>query len=90
MASGSWKRRIIKMVKIKVENESSQERFRRIASNRTNRLLDNLRLLGNCANRNVYSYDEKQIASIFNAIERELKSVKTLFNNHKNIRKVTL
>jgi hypothetical protein len=68
------------MVKPKVENETKEQKFKRIATSRTLRILDNLRLLGNCANRNTYSYGKRDVGKIFSAIEKELKRVKALFN----------
>jgi hypothetical protein len=67
---------------------NKRERFEKIAVARTNRLLEGLRLLGNCANRNNYSYSEKDISKIFNAIESELKTTKSKFirtNREKDI-----
>lgn len=72
------------MVKIKVKNETKNERFIRIAENRTQRILDDLRLLGNCANTSAYNYEEAQTSKIFKAIDDELKRVKTLFFKNKN------
>ena len=70
------------MVK-KMKLETSEERFKRIASKRTNRLLNELRLLGNCSNKGTYSYDDKQVSQIFSAIEQETKRIKALFSNHR-------
>ena len=68
------------MPKIKVENETKEEKFKRIATARTKRILNDLRLLGNCANTSIYSYTEEDVNKIFSAIEKELKRVKALFN----------
>jgi len=62
--------------------ETKEERFKRIATARTRRILDGLRLLGNCANTSYYSYTEEDVKKIFTAIEKELKRVKTLFNSN--------
>ena len=59
--------------------ESKRERFHRIATNRTNRIIDQLRLLGNCSNRSNYEYTDEEVKKIFAAIEAELKSQKTRF-----------
>jgi hypothetical protein len=77
------------MMKPKMKTESSEERFKRIASKRTNRLLNELRLLGNCSNKGTYSYDEKQVNQIFSALEQETKRVKALFINNKK-KRITL
>ncbi len=72
------------MVKPKVENESKEERFKRIASARTRRILNDLRLLGNCANRNTYSYTREDVERIFSAVSKEVRSTRALFS-HKRI-----
>jgi len=64
-----------------VENETKDKKFVRIATKRANRILDDLRLLGNCSNRSVYAYNESQVSHIFGSIEQELKRVKALFGN---------
>jgi len=72
------------MVKVKVKDENKSEKFIRIAENRTQRILDDLRLLGNCSNTTVYNYEESQINRIFKAVDEELKRVKALFSKSKN------
>lgn len=73
------------MVKHKIIGESKEEKFKRIASLRTQRVLNDLRLLGNCSNKGIYSYTEEDVSKIFNVIEKELRRVKVLFNKPKNI-----
>lgn len=72
------------MVKVKVERETKGAKFKRIASLRTKRMLNDLRLLGNCANRNVYSYSRDDLSKIFNTVETEIKRVKALFSRPNN------
>lgn len=71
------------MVKIKVNNESREDKFKRIASLRTIRILENLRLLGNCSSTGNYSYTKQDISKIFSTIEKEVKRIKSLFNKPK-------
>jgi hypothetical protein len=71
------------MVKPKVDCETKNAKFKRIASGRTSRILEDLRLLGNCANSSNYAYTESDVAKIFSAIEKELKRTKSLFNKPK-------
>jgi len=71
-------------------NESKEEKFRRIATKRTRRILDNLRLLGNCARTHTYSYSEDDIDKIFSAIDKEYKRVKMLFDKTKKRHKFSL
>ena len=72
------------MVKTKVKNESKEERFKRVASLRTQKILNDLRLLGNCANKTIYSYGQEDISKIFGTIDKELRRVKGLFNKPNN------
>lgn len=71
------------MTKPKIKGESKAERFKRIASLRTQRILNDLRLLGNCANTSFYMYDQESVSKIFATVERELKRIKVLFDKHK-------
>ena len=59
--------------------ESKRERFKRIAENRTNKIINMIDLLGNCANKNNYEYTDEDIKNIFNAIESSLKMSKMKF-----------
>lgn len=59
--------------------ETKQERFVRIAEARTNKIIDMIRLLGNCSNKANYTYTEEEVKKIFSAIEAELKSAKNKF-----------
>ncbi|MEJ0054071.1 MAG: hypothetical protein WDN10_05135 [bacterium] len=68
------------MNKEKIKGESSRDRFKRLATLRTNGVLSRLKILGNCSNRHVYEYDEEDIDKIFFEIERKLKEVKAKFH----------
>lgn len=59
--------------------ESKRERFVRVAEARTNKIIDMLRLLGNCANGSNYEYDDEDVKQIFAAIEKEVKAAKSAF-----------
>lgn len=58
---------------------SKKERFMKIAEKRTNNIINTLRLLGNCSNKNNYEYTNEQVKQIFSAIDAELKSTKMKF-----------
>jgi len=60
--------------------ESDREKFKRLAEQRTNRIIKTLRLLGNLSNKSNYSYDRKDIDKIFSALNAELKACRTRFN----------
>lgn len=72
-------------MKPKVDNESKAERFKRIASSRTQRILNDIRLLGNCSNQSSYEYTDNDIEKIFSVIEKNLKNVKSSFNKPKEM-----
>ena len=69
------------MARKKVENaeETREERFKRIATNRTNDIIHKIRLLGNCSNRSGYNYTEQQVNRVFAAIDGEIKKAKARF-----------
>ena len=71
------------------ENEK-RERFRRVAVGRTNKIIDQIRLLGNCANRSNYEYSEEDVQKIFNAIESELRDVRAKYQAKKKNNKFPL
>ena len=59
--------------------ELAKDRFKRLATARTNSILKKLLILGNCANRSVYDYTEEDIKKIFSAIERQVAETKSKF-----------
>jgi len=67
-------------------NETPEQRFKRIATLRTNAILDKLRILGNLSNRQMYSYSEEDIDKIFSAINKQIKEVRAKFNSRKEER----
>ncbi|MFQ7119685.1 MAG: hypothetical protein ACLRPW_06590 [Intestinibacter sp.] len=66
------------------------ERFKRVAENRTNKIIDLIRLLGNCANKSNYEYDEEDVKKIFSAIEAELKETKSKYQTKTRNKKFEL
>ena len=64
--------------------ENRSERFKRLATKRTNDIVKKIHLLGNCSNRSSYDYTEQQVGKIFSAIEKEVKQAKARFTfSHK-------
>lgn len=61
--------------------ETKYEKFKRLAENRTNKIIDMIRLLGNLSSRSTYEYSEKDIYKIFSSIEKELKIAKVKFSD---------
>ena len=60
--------------------ESKKDKFVRIAEARTNKIIDMIRLLGNCSNKASYEYSKEDVRKIFTAIENELKAAKAKFD----------
>ena len=58
-----------------MENETRHERFKRIASKRTNEVLEKIRVLGNCSNKSSYEYTDEEINKIFSEIDKQLKLI---------------
>ena len=50
--------------------------FLRIAEKRTNKVLEAIRILGNCSNKTSYDYTEEDVLQMFGAIEEELSAIK--------------
>lgn len=61
-------------------SESKNERFRRLASARGERLLREIALLGNLANRKNYAYSPEEVERLFGPIEAELHLTRQLFD----------
>ena len=61
--------------------ETKNEKFVRIAEARTNKIIDMIRLLGNCSNKATYDYSKDDVRKIFTAIENELKAAKAKFDS---------
>lgn len=62
-----------------MEKNTKKERFKRLASARTNVVLKRLQVLSNCSNRSAYDYSEEDISKIFLTIEKALKDSKSKF-----------
>ncbi len=64
--------------------ESRSEKFKRVATKRTNELLEKIRILGNCSNKSTYEYTDEEVAKIFKSLEKQLEAIKTKFSNKKS------
>jgi hypothetical protein len=62
-----------------MEQETRHERFKRVASKRTNEILEKIRILGNCSNKSSYEYTEEEVNKIFSEIDKQLKMTKAKF-----------
>lgn len=61
--------------------ESKKDAFRRLATQRTNAVLNRLSILGHCSNPQLYEYTQEDVKKMFHAIEAEVKATKTKFMN---------
>lgn len=71
--------------------DTKRNNFRRIAENRTNKIIELISKLQNLMNPSFYEYTEDEIDSIFNAIQEELDKQKESFKkNNKRKKKFRL
>ena len=59
--------------------QEKRERFKRLASSRTNEILNKLKVLGNCSNRSAYEYSEDEVNKIYTALEKAIKESRSRF-----------
>ena len=59
---------------------TKEEKFIRLAESRVNRAIKDLRLVGNLANKNNYSYTDEQVDKILAALRKELRDLKSRFS----------
>lgn len=59
--------------------ESKRDKFVRLAEARTNKIIEMLKLLGNCSSKTNYEYTEEDVKKIFAEIEKETKNAKARF-----------
>lgn len=64
--------------------ENKKENFKRIASNRTNKIINMINSLGNLTNSSFYEYTDEQIEAMFKAIEDEIEAQKKVFESKKD------
>lgn len=67
--------------------ETKRDNFKRIAENRTNKIIELISKLQNLMNLSFYEYTEEEIDSIFNAIQEELDRQKESFKKNINRKK---
>lgn len=61
-------------------SDQRREKFKRLATKRTNEILRKIKILGNCGNRSHYDYTEEEVAKIFTEIEKKLREAKSKFS----------
>ncbi|MDM8158004.1 hypothetical protein QUV96_10215 [Amedibacillus dolichus] len=63
--------------------DEKKQNFKRIAEKRTEKIIDDLRLLGNLSNTSNYEYSSEDVEKIFNTLSNELMTVRSKFNSKK-------
>jgi hypothetical protein len=61
-----------------------REKFVRLAEQRVNRALNDIRLIGNLSNRNAYSFNDEDIKKVFKALQKELDQARARFSDAEN------
>ena len=68
-------------------NREKHERFQRIAETRTNKVINDIRILGNCADTHNYSYSQEEAAQIVRAVEEAVRDLKASFSEKSTSKK---
>lgn len=58
---------------------NKRKKFEDIAVRRVNRVIKEIRLIGNLSNRSSYEYSEEDVKKIVKALQREVDAVKARF-----------
>ena len=61
------------------KNETKEEKFKRIASARTNKILHFMKMLGQCSNKYVYAWNKKELDKIYSALDEGIIELKKKF-----------
>lgn len=59
--------------------DDRREKFVRLAEQRVNRALREIRLIGNLSNRSAYSSTDEDVKKIFRALQKELDTARARF-----------
>lgn len=62
-----------------MNNETKNEKFKRLAKQRGDRALKDINLLGNLSNRNNYEYSDQEVKRLFSILDEELRSANEKF-----------
>ena len=68
------------------QTETREDRFKRLAEQRVNVILDKLRLLGQLSNRGNYDYTDAQVEAMFKAIQKDVNEAKSKFRQESRAR----
>ncbi len=68
---------------------NNRQKFVELAEKRTTKAIKTLRLVGNLSNRSNYSYTDEDSVKILRALERELRDLRSRFNNGDGSNEIT-
>ena len=66
--------------------KSKREKFVELANKRVTSAIDKLRLIGNLSDKRYYEFTDKDTKQIFDALSKELNSIKTKFVSNSKVR----
>ena len=66
-----------------MSEQDRQERFKRVASLRVDKVLFNIRSLSKCSNTSNYSYTRQDVNKMWRAVDEELRICKAAFRKSK-------
>ena len=62
-----------------MRGETKEQRFKRVAEKRVQRVLDSIGTLSQCSNKRMYQWSEEQLNKIWEAVDKELTKCKDCF-----------
>ena len=72
-----------------IMNKNKNITFKRLANSRVNKALNMIKLVSNLANKSHYDYSDQEVKKIVQALESEIRNLKTKFSNSKKNKKDT-
>lgn len=63
-----------------IPNESKADRFKRLGTKRLRNVINQMRILGNCASTANYEYTQEQVNLIFMHLDKSIEDLKQAFN----------
>lgn len=69
-----------------MQEETRHEKFQRLATKRANKVLHDLRLIGNLSNKSNYEYTKDEVDKMFSVIRKQLNTVQVKFKEPKGER----
>lgn len=64
-----------------MRNENNRDKFVRLAEARTVKAIKSIRIVGKLSDRSNYSYEEKDVKKIINALKSEITALQQKFDN---------